>query len=582
MSPCVLQAAIIVAAAGSPTALEAPPAPPPGWPTGTTPDDPYLLCQPTSREPNWPTFHLLGNVSRGASGKKLALGKSGDANAIFRYQGLYHAMNQAAGANWAHAVSSDLVHWHHVKEALGSYPSSPAWDRDQCDGTVSFPDLGAPPFNGSAPIIMYGPDCGTPVPKPNGSKAGPGGLGTADAPRVGTARAAVPLSPYLLDWVKPGGQPDGKRMPVQFEGIPCSFPGRVWKSKVQNNTWNMLCAKAAPWPKGGHGVPAGMWTKYTSQKNDLLKWKLDPKPFSQTPDGKAAPVWPCSGPYFHKLPGAPEGGPTHLLQGGCDGDIFELGTYDSETEVLTVTAHAQVDVPDLGKWGQQMSYHWGASGRELPDTDPDTDSGRLFTFAWIASLNIGGCAEAGGCIPSMMSLIRELKYDAAVGVTSYPVEEYATKLRNATILNEQQAAPLAGGALRTLPLSQNTGGALDILVSFDVNTTASGFGLAVRASSHATEDAALIVTVQSVSMPDAAGARNVTIMFTQPAAGDALRRTATNTTYQAIKTVPILPGEHTIDVRVLVDKPAVEAFVNGEKPKRPPRLTVEFPRSVAT
>ena len=62
--------------------------------------------------------------------------------------------------------------------------------------------------------------------------------------------------------------------------------------------------------------------------------------------------------------------------GGCDGDDFTLGTYDSETEVLTVTAKAQVDVPDLGKWGQQMSYHWGASGRELPDTDPDTDSGQ--------------------------------------------------------------------------------------------------------------------------------------------------------------------------------------------------------------
>ena len=173
--------------------------------------------------------------------------------------------------------------------------------------------------------------------------------------------------------------------------------------------------QAAAWPAGGTGTPAGHWSKYTSQKSDLLKWKLDPKPFSQTPDGKPAPVWPCSGPYFHKLPGAPAGGPTHLLQGGCDGDDFSLGTYDSETEVLTVTSHAQVDVPDLGKWGQQMSYHWGASGRELPDTDPDTDSGRLFTFAWIASLNVGGCDN--GCIPSMMSLIRELKYDAAVSET---------------------------------------------------------------------------------------------------------------------------------------------------------------------
>ena len=250
-SCALLLAAIVAAAAGSPTtALKtdkqgpgSPPAPPPGWPGGATPDNPSLLCQPTLSEPNWPTFHLLGNVSRGAGGK-LALGKSGDANAIFRYRGLYHAMNQAAGANWAHAVSSDLVHWHHVKEALGNYPSSPIWDRAQCDGTVSFPDLGASPFNGSAPVIMYGPDCGTPVPQPNGSAAGPGGLGTADAPRVGTARAAVPVSPYLLDWVKPR-QSTGERIPIQFEGIPCSFPGRVWKSKVKSDTWNMLCAQAA-------------------------------------------------------------------------------------------------------------------------------------------------------------------------------------------------------------------------------------------------------------------------------------------------------------------------------------------------
>ena len=150
-----------------------------------------------------------------------------------------------------------------------------------------------------------------------------------------------------------------------------------------------------------------------------------------------------------------------------------------------------------------------------------------------------------------------------VGVVSYPVQEYATKLRNATILSEQQASSLAAGAVRTLPVPQGAGGALDILVSFDVNTTSSGFGLAVRASSHATADAALIITVQSVSVPDAAGARTVTILFTPPAAGDALRRTATNATYHASRVVPMLPGEQTIDVRVLVDRPAVEAFVNG-------------------
>ena len=299
--------------------------------------------------------------------------------------------------------------------------------------------------------------------------------------------------------------------------------------------------------------------KYTSEKNDLLTWTLDPTPFSQTPDGKPAPVYPCSGPYFHRLPGAPEGGPTHLLQGGCDGDSFSLGTYNSETEVLTVTERWEVDVPDLGKWGQGLSYHWGASGRELPDTDPDTDSGRLFTFAWIASLSIG----CDGCIHSMMSLIRELKYDAAVGVKSYPVEEYATKLRGATILSEHQATALASGAKRRLRLPRGAGGALDLLVSFDVNRTRGGFGVAVRASPYTTAEAALVVTVQSISEPDAAGGRNATILFAPPTAGDALRRTAQNATYHAIKTVPLLSGEKTLDIRVLVDRPAIEAFVQG-------------------
>ena len=67
------------------------------------PDDPSLLCQPTSAHPNWPNYHLVNNVSRSASGA-LVLAQPGDANAIFRYGGLYHAMNQGGG--WAHAVSN--------------------------------------------------------------------------------------------------------------------------------------------------------------------------------------------------------------------------------------------------------------------------------------------------------------------------------------------------------------------------------------------------------------------------------------------------------------------------------------------
>ena len=148
-------------------------------------------------------------------------------------------MLKAGGGNWTHAISADGVHWYHIADALGRGPSNSTWDNQgACDGTVSFPDLGKAPFDGSTPIIMYGPDCGKPIPKPPSSAAGgvAGRAGVGDAPRVEIALPAdVATDPFLTNWVKT--QPG----PVTFEGTPCSFPGRVWKSKV-GDYWNMLCA----------------------------------------------------------------------------------------------------------------------------------------------------------------------------------------------------------------------------------------------------------------------------------------------------------------------------------------------------
>ena len=88
-------------------------------------------------------------------------------------------------------------------------------------GTLSFPDLGRPPYDGSTPVIMYGPDCGVPVPPPNSSSRL--GSGSSDVPRVNVAHAADPDDPYLMNWAKTG------RGPVDFNHlnhtIPCSFPG---------------------------------------------------------------------------------------------------------------------------------------------------------------------------------------------------------------------------------------------------------------------------------------------------------------------------------------------------------------------
>ena len=118
-----------------------------------------LECTAAQAHPQWPIFHPFNSLDHGE------MGHLNDANAIFEYRGIYHLMMQAGGGNWTHFVSNDLVHWHHLRDALDSGgPNITFPDRGPCDGSVSFPNLGAPPYDGSTPVILYDADCGTPLP----------------------------------------------------------------------------------------------------------------------------------------------------------------------------------------------------------------------------------------------------------------------------------------------------------------------------------------------------------------------------------------------------------------------------------
>jgi hypothetical protein len=175
-------------------------------------------------------------------------------------------MMQAGGGNWTHGISNDLVTWYTPQHFLfANYcalptPVSPKVHHDgrdrpchfqghsvglspqgPCDGTVSFPNLDKPPYNGSTPVILYGPDCN--------EKLKPGvGTGVGDAPRVELALPRGPADSTLRDWVKqlPG--------PVVFDGTPCSFLGRVWKSEV-GDYWNTVCALDGIKPPGPATLP---------------------------------------------------------------------------------------------------------------------------------------------------------------------------------------------------------------------------------------------------------------------------------------------------------------------------------------
>jgi len=199
-----------------------------------------LECTSWSSEPSWPTYHIINPVSRNADGV-LSVQPLNDANAIYMYKGIYHAMCQEGGGNFTHAVSNDLVHWYHLKNALSPEPNT-TWNyKGACDGTVSFPKGGP----GEGPVVLFGADCAIPLEK---------GLG--DAPRVGQARPADVTDPYMVEWVF------GPRN-ASFEGFPCSFPGKVWRSEV-GPYWNMVCALNGVTP----------WARYTSTDPDVAKYYI--------------------------------------------------------------------------------------------------------------------------------------------------------------------------------------------------------------------------------------------------------------------------------------------------------------------
>eukprot|EP01052_Picozoa_sp_SAG31_P023377 SAG31_NODE_1923_length_6914_cov_3.243580_7_plen_609_part_00 len=498
----------------------------------------HLQCAGDTSD--WPVFHVADPPTQAADGS-LAPGSLNDANGIFWHRGLYHVMNQGQGG-WAHAVSADLVRWYRLPPALVPNPATlqnSTWDRVACDGTLSFPDLG----NGSTAVILFGADCGTPLPSAGHLHARAG-----DAPRVEVAWPADPHDAYLANWSK------SRSGPVSFgKSVPCSFPGRIWKSK-RGGYWNMLCSYF------GNGT----WSRYTTTDPRLQSWELADEHFLR---GVKFSGWRgrqfAAGALFHRIPNAPPGGPTHLISGPCSqmdgptevscaGATFFVGTYDAQSESMTIQIHEKLastnsttpiqpnaacawpDCPFVTALG---SYEWAASGTNGPD--PEMDTGRLLTVAWV---------HPWIWKPTVLSLVRELSWDGKVSqLVSSPVSEIA-QLRNATLLRGQDL-PLAAGAAHVLPVPPMAAASVDILASFDVPTAATNFGISVRSGT-------VTVTVQNVSHA-ADGGFLAAIRFhggAEPTpAGGITSRSAL---------VRLVAGE-SLDVRVLVDRSVIECFINN-------------------
>eukprot|EP00035_Acanthoeca_spectabilis_P009324 m.165748 g.165748 ORF g.165748 m.165748 type:complete len:600 (-) comp14685_c0_seq3:70-1869(-) len=500
-------------------------------------------CAAAQSQLQWPQFHVLNRVTPGNPPKVDHLN---DANAIFEWKGMYHVMNQGAPppthvnstpmVNWTHAVSSDLVHWYRVQDAVSNDPSKP-WVRfGACDGTASFPGPGVRGADGG-PLILFGPDCADPTGFPHEQ------LG--DYPRAAVAVPADPSSPHLLDWVVGPSN-------VSFDGEPCSFPGKVWRS-TRGNYWNMLCS---PHWTGNWG---SSWSRYTSTDPTLQNWSLADPQFIVVPQGSTVHLDAAAGALFNPIPNAVPGGPTHMLN-GVTGQAFWLGTYNASTEKFVIhndTLH-WIDLSGGGGGFSAGAAHWAATSNSFA-TRPKGSDNRLFWVAWLS-----GNAQ----VPNSLTLVRTLNYDAAAGqLVSYPVEEY-TRLHTVSYLVNHSMGSLLPGSVNTLPLPPTAGAALDLEVAFDMSNlpptaTAAKFGVAVRAPRDGIAGAANFAEF-SVSATQTNGRRMVAVdgvMNRMPGKGP-------TPPYPCHRNVcppnitTLLPTER-LTVRVLIDKPTVEIFVLG-------------------
>ncbi len=456
-----------------------------------------IQCTASSERPNWPTFHFFNNITKAPacycspapctcpgggtpSDGGLVMEPLNDANAIFEFKGLYHVMMQAGGGNWTHGVSSSPAGpWYIEIDALSrATNASLPWDSHQgpCDGSASFPDLGAPPYDGSTPVILYGPDCNVPIDREAvGLRAGLG-----DAPRVEVALPKDPSDAMLRDWVK---QSPG---PVTFEGTPCSFPGHVWKSTSASGAaqWNMICALNGKAP----------WARFVSDTPTLMRWRLADSNFMiDAETGQPQPVKTCqSGAYFQRIPNPKQGGPTHMINVGSAGPML-LGILDNATQKFLVNRSLGPQVLD-----SSPAFRWGAVG--------SATDGRLLMVAWLQESGPCGPGQPkgfGACARSVTSMTRELLYDHATDqLLSRPVASYAL-LHNATFVDNKEM-PIVAGSTQTLSVPASAGGALEVRVSFDLSaltTEAGNFGLYVRAPANPAAKGGVGLSF-SVSAPD--------------------------------------------------------------------------------
>ena len=376
-----------------------------------------------------------------------------DMNAIFLWKKTWHVMHQGNG-NWRHLISSDLVRWTRVPDALAG--------RGSYDGALTILD-------NEGPVILF--DCrGVADCLPPNSPV-PVGTGSGDPPIVGVARPADSTDPLLVGWTKDAANP----ITIKNSAAPYSGPSNMWRSASGKLQMKMIQMNSSGWTTG----------LYEATGASLHSWRLVDPAFYPSSSG--------GGGIFYELPASTVIGATDLTHIMGMGGAFALGKVDATSGKFTVsasTANLAVD-----------SYN------TVLYTMLGVAEGRIITMGWVPAgpmkRDVNGDYRTSGP-DDCLTVPRELRYDAANSqLLAMPVAEL-TALRGKLLGSHAQAALLQGTSLTLLDTDAT---AFDLELLFELAASeAIAVDVALLASGPQAVDGGLIIGI-NISAPAAAADR---------------------------------------------------------------------------
>jgi len=476
-----------------------------------------------------------------------------DPNGPVYYKGWYHLFYQynpdgAIWGNkiaWGHAASRDLVHWRHLPLAMVPdqwYDINGVWT----GSATTLPD-------GRLAMLYTG--------------------STNESVQVQClAVPADPADPLLTNWTKYDGNP--VLLPSPAIG-PKDFrdPTTAWFDP-SDRAWRVVIGSKDP-------HHAGIAVTYRTK--DLVHFDLLPGLLHRV---EGTGMWECID--FYPVGTKPSnqhngidmsdaisengvaGDVVHVMKASRDDDrhdYYALGRYDA-------AANAWTPLDPASDVGIGLRYDWGKFYASKTFYDPAKR--RRVLWGWVGETDSERADVAKGWA-SLQSLPRTVLLDTKTGANllQWPVEEVDALRTNSTDLS---GITVDHGSV--FPLSLRRATQLDIVAEFELdrravmalneadvgyNCSTSGgaasrgalgpFGLLVLADKHLHEQTAVYFYV----------AKGLDGALTTHFCQDESRSSSANDIVKRVvgSAVPVLDGEDTLSLRVLVDHSIVESFAQG-------------------